>query len=142
MPYVWTFILILCVLTEAASAALTAIWFMPAGLVCLVMSLFDIPIAVQVITFAALGALMLIMAKTVFKKYIKSSDKTPTNADRILGQTAVVTAGIVNDAAVGEIRVGGQYWSARSSDGKPIAEDEKVTVLRIEGVKAIVERQK
>lgn len=138
MPYIWTAVLILCVLIEAATAGLTAIWFMPAALVCLVLSIFNIKIGVQIIIFIAVGALMLILSKTVFKNFFKKAQKTPTNADRLIGQTALVTATINNEQPSGEVLVGWQHWTARSDDGSIIPEGASVKVIRIEGVKLIV----
>lgn len=138
MPYVWTFVLIMSVLIEAATATLTTIWFMPAGFICLILAIFNVSIPVQIAAFIVLGAATLVLSKTVFKNKLCAAEKTATNADRIIGADAVVTADIDNDLSLGEITVKGQYWTARSDDGSKIARGEKVTVLRIEGVKAIV----
>ncbi len=138
MPYIWTFVLIMSVLVEAATATLTTIWFMPAGFICLILAIFNVSIPIQVVAFIFLGALTLVLSKTVFKNKLAKAPKTATNADRIIGASAVVTGKIDNDLAIGEITVGGQYWTARSDDGTVIPAGEKVTVLRIEGVKAIV----
>lgn len=140
MPYVWTFLLILSVLVEAATATLTTIWFMPAGFVCLLLSIFNVPLPVQIVTYIVLGVVALLLSKTVFKDKLSAKEKVPTNADRIIGQSAVVIAEIDNDAASGEVSVAGQHWTARSDNGERIGAGEKVTVLRIEGVKAIVEK--
>ncbi len=138
MPYIWTAVLILCVLVEAATAGLTAIWFMPAALICLILSIINIGIGVQIILFIAIGALMLILSRTAFKKFLRKTKKTPTNADRFIGQTALVTATINNEQPSGEVLVGWQPWAARSDDGSIIPEGASVKVIRIEGVKLIV----
>ena len=138
MPYVWTLTLILCVLMEAATAALTAIWFMPAGFICLLLSLYAVPFHIQIIVYVALSALTLILAKFVFRKKTIEPTRTHTNADRLIGNTAVVTVRIDNAAPSGEVTVSGQVWTARSDNGEIIAPGEQVTVLRIEGVKLIV----
>lgn len=140
MPYVWTLVLILSVLVEAATATLTTIWFMPAGFVCLILSIFEVSIPIQVVTFIVLGILALVLAKTVFNKKLTAREKVPTNADRIIGQTAIVTSEIDNLVPSGEISVAGQHWTARSDSDERIDAGEKVTVVRIEGVKAIVTR--
>lgn len=138
MPYFWTFVLIMSVLVEAATAALTTIWFMPAGFICLLLAMFDVSVPVQIASFVVLGGLTLVLSKTIFKKKLGVAGKTATNADRIIGADAVVIVSIDNDLALGEITVKGQHWTARSDDGSKIEKGEKVTVLRIEGVKAIV----
>lgn len=138
MPYVWTFVLIMSVLIEAATATLTTIWFMPAGFISLILSIFEVSIPVQIVTYVAIGALMLVLSRTVFKKKFSAAEKTPTNADRIIGETAVVTSEINNDSLTGEVNVRGQYWTARSVSGDVIPVGAKVTVQRIEGVKVMV----
>lgn len=63
----------------------------------------------------------------------------PTNADRLLGAVAVVTQEIDNRSATGQVKVSGQIWTARSQGEDPIPVGTSVTVLRIEGVKLIVQ---
>ena len=65
---------------------------------------------------------------------------SPTNADRFVGETAVVTQAIDNIAETGLVKLQGTVWTARTADGSVIAEGEKVTVKAIEGVKLIVEK--
>ena len=142
MPYVWTLTLILCVLMEAATAALTAIWFMPAGFLCLVLSLFDVPLQVQIIVYVITSAVTLIFAKLILRRRASLEPmQTPTNADRVIGETAVVTVCVDNLVPSGEVTVRGQVWTARSDTGEKIAAGEKVSVVRIDGVKLIVRRK-
>ena len=49
---------------------------------------------------------------------------------------------IDNLAATGQVRVCGSVWSARSTDGAPIAAGTTVVVDRIEGVKLMVRTAK
>ena len=142
MPYVWTLTLIMCVLMEAATAALTAIWFMPAGFACLVMSLFNVPLPVQIVSYVVISAVTLIIAKAVLRRRGKLEPApTPTNADRVIGETAKVTVAIDNTAPAGEVMVRGQIWTARSATDDSFAAGEDVVVDRIEGVKLIVKRK-
>jgi membrane protein implicated in regulation of membrane protease activity len=63
----------------------------------------------------------------------------PTNADMMIGKEALVTEDIDNVEATGAVSVGGKVWTARSADGGRIKSGAVVSVLRIEGVKLIVE---
>ena len=65
---------------------------------------------------------------------------TPTNAERCVGQIALVTEAIDNVRARGAVRLSGVEWSARSADGSAIPLDTPVRVLRVESSKLIVER--
>ena len=63
-----------------------------------------------------------------------------TNADRIVGETVLVTEEINNVRATGAVKVFGQEWSARSLDDSVIPVGETVRIRSISGVKAMVER--
>ena len=92
---------------------------------------------VQIVLFLAVSVALLACLRPLVRKYV-SPKITATNADRVIGKTAVVTESIDNIAAQGAVKVGGVVWTARSSGGKPIAAGAQVQVDRIEGVKLYV----
>ena len=60
-------------------------------------------------------------------------------ADRIIGMKGIVLQTIDNQAATGQVRVGGQIWTARSQDPTvTYPEGSEVTIRAISGVKVIV----
>ena len=61
---------------------------------------------------------------------------------KLLVSYGVVLEDIDNLAATGQVRVCGSVWSARSTDGAPIAAGTTVVVDRIEGVKLMVRTAK
>ena len=63
---------------------------------------------------------------------------SPTNADRVLSQIALVTEEIDNIAETGQVKLFGQVWTARSESGEVIPAQSRVRILRIEGVKVFV----
>ena len=71
-----------------------------------------------------------------------NSRVTPTNADVVIGKDAVVTEKIDNLHAQGAVMLDGKVWTARMNQEGEIAEaGDTVRVLRIEGVKLIVEKK-
>ena len=76
--------------------------------------------------------------RPLVKKYVNSRSQ-PTNADMVIGKEALVTEDIDNVEATGAVSVGGKVWTARSDTGVSIKSGTVVNVLRIEGVKLIVE---
>ena len=58
--------------------------------------------------------------------------------DSVIGSQGYVTAAIDNASAVGQVKLGGMEWSARSSSGDPLPVCTLVKVDRIEGVKVFV----
>lgn len=140
MIYVWLGVVVMAIVAEAATADLIAIWFMPAALVAMILAVAHTPLWVQVIVFLALVAAFLALSKTFLRKYLKKRPNEITNADALIGQTAIVTENLDNLAQSGAVRVNGLEWSARSVDDCIKAEKGTLVVIReINGVKLICE---
>lgn len=137
MTVFWLVLLIVLVVVEASTAQLVTIWFAVGSLAALISSLFGAEIYLQWIIFVAVSAVALAVTRPLVKKLTKNKVQ-PTNADRCIGQTAIVIQEIDNDAASGQVKIGGAVWTARSADGEKIAADEKVKIEKIDGVKVIV----
>ena len=140
MTYLWIVIVLLAIAVEAATADLVAIWFMPAALVSMVLSLLDVSIGIQVAVFFVLVVVFMLLSKLFLRRYLKRRPNEKTNADSLLGKTAIVTKRIENEAQSGAVRVGGLEWSARAvSDTMVIEKDTLVVIREIAGVKLICE---
>ena len=122
---------------EAASVSLVSIWFAAGSLGALVASALNTPLWVQILVFLVLSGALLACLRPFAKKFIKPKI-TATNTDSVIGSAGFVTEDIDNLSARGQVKLGGMFWSARSTSGNPICKDTKVTVDRIEGVKVFV----
>lgn len=60
------------------------------------------------------------------------------NADRLAGQTAIVTETIDACADTGAVRVSGVLWTAKCATGERIEKGRHVTIVRVEGAKLYV----
>ena len=139
MLFVWLGLLVLFLAVEFATAQLTTVWFAAGALVALLLAAFGVDnLAVQIIVFALVSLVSLILTRPLVKKWVNRKAQ-PTNADMVLGAEALVTEAIDNTQAKGLAKVNGAVWSARSADDRPIPAGAKVTVIAIEGVKLIVE---
>ena len=87
--------------------------------------------------FIVFSALLLILVRPLCRRFLGSRQQA-TNADRIIGQTAVVTEPIDNVLETGAVKINGKIWTARSTTDAQIAIGTRVTVVEIRGVKAIV----
>lgn len=137
MLWVWIAVVVIAVLVEAASVQLLSIWFALGGLVALVLSIFNVSLTIQIIVFAAVSVVSLILFWPLARKLNKKGFEK-TNADRYIGRDGVVVQPISNLAAEGQVKVDNQVWTARSESGEDIAEGTKIKVEKIEGVKLIV----
>lgn len=135
----WIIAVIIFAILEAASLGLTAIWFAFGSLAAAIVSCFGAGKIVQLIVFIAVSGICVVYTRPVVQNKLKVKN-TPTNLDRVIGQTAVVTEEINNELGVGQIKAGGLVWTARSEDDSVIEKDSKVTVTAIQGVKAIVKK--
>ncbi|WP_159456479.1 NfeD family protein [Intestinibacillus massiliensis] len=136
--YIWVAALVVTVAIEAFTLNLTSIWFSVGALAALILASIGLSPLVQMVVFVVVSALLLILVRPLTRKFLRVRGEK-TNADRIIGQQAIVTVAIDNALSQGEIKLLGQNWSARSQDNSKIAVGTTVRVLSIAGVKAIVE---
>ena len=137
MVYLWLGAFLVFLVVEAVTVGLVSIWFAGGALVSLVSACFNAPLWLQLLLFVAVSALLLIFTKPLITKYVNNKT-VPTNADALIGKTAIVTEDIDNDETVGQVKVGGQIWSAYTEDGNFAKKGDKVTVKSISGVHLIV----
>lgn len=136
-PIVWLVLMIGFMLLEACTVGLVSLWFVVGALAALLVSLLTAPIWLQITVFILVSAILLLLLRPIAAKHLIPKI-TRTNADSVIGTTGYVTAAIDNVEAVGQVKLGGKFWSARSSSGEMIAERTLVRVDRIEGVKVFV----
>lgn len=141
MQYVWLIVTVLAAVVEAAVPALVSVWFVPGGLAALIAALCGGPLWLQVTLFLAVSAAALAITRPLYRR-MRTKSVENTNADRVLGQTALVTEEIDDLHATGRVEVLGLSWAARTREpGVRIPAGETVTVERIEGVKLVVTPQ-
>ena len=134
----WTLVIVAALIVEAITLSLNAVWFALGGVGSLIAASLGASVPVQWVVFIIVSAIFMLLIRPFARRVLKPKGAA-TNADRILGEQAIVTQAIDNTQAQGEIKIMGQYWTARSADGAPIAQGSVVRVREIVGVKAIVE---
>ena len=139
MIFVWLGLTVIFALLEAASAQLTTIWFALGSVAAFVLALCGVKsLTVQIVVFVAVSVVALIGTRPFVKKILNKRTEA-TNADRNIGETGVTLSEINNLEARGEAKVNGSIWTARSATDDPIPEGTKIRVVKIDGVKLIVE---
>jgi membrane protein implicated in regulation of membrane protease activity len=125
---------------EGMTAQLVSIWFVLGSIAGLISAICNVPIIAQVVIFIAVTVITLALTRPIVKKRLNTKVQK-TNADRCIGQDAVVIEDIDNLAPTGQVKTDGKVWTARSSDQNVIPKDSVVTVEKIDGVKLIVSRK-
>ena len=137
MYIVWAIAILAFGIFEGITAQLVSIWFVFGSVAGLIAAFCGAPISVQLVVFIAVTVVTLAATRPIVKKKLNSKAEK-TNADRCIGQDAVVLEEINNLLPTGQVKADGKVWTARSSDGSSIPKDTVVTVEKIDGVKLIV----
>lgn len=139
MLWIWIALLAIFIIIEATTAQLLTIWFAVGAFASLLTSFVTDNVAIQIGVFVIVSAIVLAVTRPIVKKITKKNVQ-PTNADMYIGQEGIITETVSNIDAKGLVKVKGSVWTARSADErKSIPEGARVKVLKIEGVKLIVE---
>lgn len=138
MEFIWLAIVIGLAFIELTTVNLVTIWFVASGLVTLVASYFIDSFLIQFSIFAILGTILLITTKKPLEKILNKT-KQKTNLDRVIDMEGIVTEEITKNKP-GEVKVDGKKWTAIAE--KTIKKDSTVKILKIEGVKLLVEEVK
>ena len=136
MNYMWLGIIFLLVVLEISTAALVSIWFIASSILALLASIFIDNVLIQFAIFVIGGIIFLLTTRKFLTNKLVKQEKT--NLDRIIGMRGVVTEDI-DDLVIGEVLVDGKKWSAISKE--KLKKGDKVKIIKIEGVKLIVEHQ-
>lgn len=136
---VWMILLVLFLAAEFITLGLTTIWMAGGALAAFLVAMAGASLSAQIMVFLVVTVVLLIVTRPFAVKYI-NQNREKTNADSLIGKTAVVTQKIDNLTGTGQAQVAGQMWTARSKEeDEIIPEGTRVKILQISGVKLIVE---
>lgn len=136
MWQIWLIISGIFFIMEMMTVGFLVFWFGVGGLITALVSLFTENIIIQTTVFVISSTLLLFLTKPLVKK-LSHGNKVQTNAYSIIGKKGIVTREINDKKGIGQVKVGSEIWTAKSSS--PILEGTEVIVKEIDGVKVIVE---
>lgn len=135
--WIWLALALALLVIEGCTISLVSIWFSTGALAAIVTNLLGGPLWLQILIFLVISGACLACLRPIFRKFIKPK-MSPTNVDSVIGSTGFVTEDIHNASSQGQVKLGGLYWSARSTSGNDISTGSEITVDKIEGVKVYV----
>lgn len=125
---------------EMATVGFFIFWFGIGALAAMIVSIFaPTNIVLQGSIFLITSVILLLLTKPLINKFTKKDKKVLTNAYSIIGKTGIVTQDIKPTFSIGQIKVGSETWSAKSENNITIEKGTEIKVIKIDGVKAIVE---
>ena len=134
---IWIILAVVFAAVEFGTVALISVWFVGGAVAALIASLLGAKVWLQVLIFAGVSALLLLLVRPFLRKYV-DPHKIKTNVDALVGKKAVVIEPVDNLEGLGTVKLNGNIWTARSVDGANIPADTVVEVQAIEGVKLMV----
>lgn len=137
----WLIIFVVLLLIEIVTLGLTTIWFAAGALIAFVAAIVGFGLPVQIGVFIVISVILLIVTRPIAVKYF-NKERQKTNAESLIGKSALVLEEVNTLQAVGRVEVGGQEWSAKTDepDGV-IPKNAVVSVEGIQGVKLIVKEK-
>ena len=135
----WIAVMVIMFIVEAATVSFVSIWFAGGALAALITALLGGESLVQFVVFTAVSVILLVCMWPLRNRLTRRG-VVKTNADRVVGMTAVVTERIDNLVGTGAVRVDGKIWTARSINGETLEVGDIVLVARMESVKLYVEK--
>lgn len=142
MTTIWLIVFVVCIVAEIISMGLTTIWFAGGALAATVVAAIGAPLWLQITVFAVVSLVLLYFTRPIAVKYF-NKDRVKTNAESLVGKQAIVISEVDNLQGIGQVTVGGQEWSARTTEeGITLPVGSVVVVRAISGVKLMVEEKK
>jgi membrane protein implicated in regulation of membrane protease activity len=136
----WLLLAAIFVVIEIISLGLTTIWFAGGAFIAALAALAGGNLVVQIILFAVVSIVLLVVTRPVAKKYLDSKTEK-TNAEALIGQKAMVLDEVNNLMQTGRAKINGMEWTARSKeDDVIIPAGEQAEIVEIQGVKLILTR--
>lgn len=122
---------------EMATTGFLIFWLAVGSLLAMITSFITDSIIIQTIVFVVSSCILIPLTKPLADKFI-AKKTVPTNSYSLINKRGIVIVDINPIEGVGQVKVNGEIWSAKTEDGSTIAKDAEIEVLKIDGVKLIV----
>jgi membrane protein implicated in regulation of membrane protease activity len=108
-----------------------------AAAIAAVVALAGAGVSLQLLAFVAAGIASLGLLRPIARSHLRVPAQIRTGTAALVGASAVVLERV--DGSGGQVRLGGEVWSARSFDESRVFDPgERVSVLEIQGATALV----
>ena len=130
----WLVAFVILIGIEAATMALTTIWFAGGAVFAFFAAVLEFSVQTQLVVFLIVSFVLLLFTRPLAIRFV-NRETVKTNVDGLIGRKAKVIKKIDNNEPSGAAVVNGQEWTARASeDGKRYEAGTIVKVKEIRGV--------
>ena len=135
----WLVAFVILIGIEAATMALTTIWFAGGAVFAFFASVLEFSVQTQLVVFLIVSFVLLLFTRPLAIRFV-NRETVKTNVDGLIGRKAKVIKKIDNNEPSGAAVIDGQEWTARSADeAVTIPVGTHVVIKEVRGVKLIVE---
>jgi len=133
----WIALMVIFIVIELNTINLYTVWFALGACAAAILSVqMTEGYLAQTATFVIVSGAAVMLTRPFARKVTGKS--VPTNADRVVGEEAVVTERI-EESALGQVKVLGHIWTAKAKNAEAVYNvGDVVIVEEIQGVKLIV----
>ena len=135
----WGILCAVMIIAELASMQLVSIWFALGAVGAFCMTLAGFGFTAQLAVFVLISVLLLLITRPLLKS-VRVKQVARMNADKDIGQTAVIIQEVDPALGTGRARTNGVDWIAVSETGETIPVKSVVVISRIDGAKLVVKR--
>ena len=135
----WGVVFVITLIAEIASMQLISIWFTVGSVGAFIAAMRGVGFPGQLGIFVIISVVLLLVTRPLLAR-LRVNQEPRTNADRNVGETAVIIEEVNAALGTGRARIGGVDWIAVSETGEILPAEEIVTVTRVEGAKLFVRR--
>lgn len=133
LMWFWLSVMVVCVLIEALTLALTSVWAAIAALIMIFVSQTGLPFKWQLLLFLVLTIALIVTTRPFAVKKLKLG-KNKTNVNSLIGQEVLVVKKI-SPFQKGEVKAkNGVIWTAQNADPQSSTEISEGTVCTIEKI--------
>ena len=135
----WLVAFVILIGIEAATMALTTIWFAGGAVFAFFAAVLGFSVQTQLVVFLIVSFVLLLFTRPLAIRFV-NRETVKTNVDGLIGRKAKVIKKIDNNEPSGAAVIDGQEWTARSADDAvTIPVGTHVVIKEVRGVKLIVE---
>ena len=124
-------------IAEIATTGFLIFWLGIASLIAMITSFITSNVIIQTVVFVITSCILIPLTKPLADKFT-TKQSVPTNSYSLINKQGIVIIDINPIEGVGQVKVNGEIWSAKTEDGTIITKDTKIEVIKIDGVKLIV----
>ena len=137
---VWIVVGVALFAIEATTVTFVALYFGVAALVAALAAALGVGVPLQLLIFAIVSVATLVSTRGMVTRALQRTPIVHSNVNSLVGQRGVVTVPITAATGRGQIRVGGEFWTARPymEGTADIDTGSPVEVLAVEGNAALV----